>query len=130
MRFFRYAAASIFLITLSLQGFSQDISLTLSTYKTFALKINYAVIHIPESPRDTYSYASYSEKNKKGYRCSFLTLNNLAKAAESINDAAPLNCLYSHLVFLEHNILRRTVDFEKLSAENNGSVAVKLKATL
>ena len=67
---------------------------------------------------------SYSSDNKKNFRCSFLTLNNLARAAESINEPGneAFDCLHTLLVKSTRDISLIRGDFQALTGAASGSV--------
>jgi hypothetical protein len=65
----------------------------------------------------------YAIELKKNFRCSLLTLNNLARAAESINEHnnEALECVNSLLVKNEPSSEVKS-DFEAITAQANGAV--------
>ena len=66
----------------------------------------------------------YGIKLKKNFRCSFLTLSNLARAAECINeqDNEAFECLNSLLVKNEKALAGIDSEFEAITAQANGIV--------
>jgi hypothetical protein len=90
MKFLTYTAAVLLMSGLSFRGMAQQV--------IYSKEMK--VVKLPESQTEAFKQANpllFSE-SRRVYRCSFLTLNNLAKATESINDPDVFNCLYSLLV--------------------------------
>lgn len=120
----KYVVTGIFLLT----AFSFDLhaqsgnKLTLSAIR----EKSYASFILPAfQSRDELVLARTSfREQKKNFRCSFLTLNNLAKAAESIDDTQAFDCLYNLLVWHE-NLQIRTDLFENMVAEADSAVLIR-----
>jgi hypothetical protein len=112
MNFLTYTAVVLMVGGLSFRGMAQQV-IHNKEMKT---------IQIPESQTEAFMQVNprlFSE-SRKIYRCSFLTLNNLAKAAESINDPEVLNCLYSLLVFEDRqNQVLKNYLTQTLEKQNN-----------
>jgi hypothetical protein len=67
---------------------------------------------------------------KRNFRCSFLTLNNLARAAESINeqDNQAFECLNSLLVKNQLDFKSLESGFEAITAQASGTVRWRSEA--
>jgi hypothetical protein len=68
---------------------------------------------------------SYFDEQKRAFKCSFLTLDNLAKAAASINYSEVFECLNTQLVSRKKGISIKEKYFKKIEKEFNSIVAFR-----
>lgn len=123
----KYAVTGFFLLT----AFSFSFKLQAQSVKEQSLSDNkqntYASYVLPmfQSKEEVIGVMTSFRQERKNFRCSFLTLNNLAKAAESIDNTEAFDCLYNLLVLHQHNLDDRKNLFESLVAETQGTILLR-----
>jgi hypothetical protein len=129
MRILKFAAVVLLVIGISVQAFSQrnsDNNLSPLNLKNSYKRFFY--VYLPESQKAAAeSLLKFAVRTKRNFKCSFLTLNNLAMAAKS-TDMEALDCLHSLLVSNELNGTRSDY-FNQITAEANNSAILSLRDT-
>lgn len=80
--------------------------------------------HLSEDEQEAFRnlYQEYLVKQQPAFKCSYLILNNLARAAAAIHDAEAFECLNSLMVYRDNNIRLKLFYFEKIFNDINGNV--------
>ena len=83
------------------------------------LKIFRETLNLDEEKFDLFkeTYTKYQDDQKRAFRCSFLTLDNLAKIAGGLNQAEALECLNTLLVNSDEDRKTRDRYFEFIRRE-------------
>jgi hypothetical protein len=92
-------------------------------------KIEMAVAHLqalPKKDRDKFKdiYLDFLKEYKQSFKCSYLTLSNLAKAAAFIHSSDAFNCLNSLMVSRGQDLDIQEKYFERISKEVGGRAAL------
>ncbi|MBT1706442.1 hypothetical protein [Chryseosolibacter indicus] len=97
------------LLFLANAGFSQDNrDITTASGKERSKKL---ILQLPVAHMELGElYDKYLKGYKKAFRCSYLTLDNLSKAAFSIQKSSAFDCLDSHMAVLHNELLDRKPD--------------------
>jgi hypothetical protein len=117
MRLFCFTIGALLLSVISFQVQSQNL---IKKQHFAAHPVKCYPVFIPQSKKEVWLSIITEQK----FRCSFLTLSNLAKAAKSVDDNKPFDCLYTHLVYLQQELNIREKLFEQLAGK--GSIAFVL----
>jgi hypothetical protein len=131
MKIVRFAAVFFLVAGCFVQAFSQlNIkSGTLRPSEKNLKKIS-SYVYLPESKKAAAeAERKFADWEKRSFKCSFLTLNNLAMAAKSISDtdADALDCLHSLLVLNEYNAGFRSDLFRQITAVTSNSSPITLQ---
>jgi hypothetical protein len=129
MKIVRFAAVLFFVAGCFVQAFSQlNIkSGTLHPSEKDVKKISFYV-YLPESKKAAAeAERKFAGWEKRSFKCSFLTLNNLAMAARSVSDTDALDCLHSLLVLNEYNAGVRSDLFRQITTMASNSTAITLQ---
>jgi hypothetical protein len=130
MKIVRFAAVFFLVAGCFVQAFSQlNIkSSTLHPSEKNLKKISFYV-YLPESKKAAAeAERKFAGWEKRSFKCSFLTLNNLAMAARSISDTDALDCLHSLLVLNEYNAGVRSDYFRQITASASNSASIALRS--
>jgi hypothetical protein len=133
MKFSKYAAVVLLMSGLSFKVMAQQITTITNPHASLNHKpLEELKTLIPASQTEAFAQANpklFSE-SRKIFRCSFLTLNNLAKATEAINNPEVLNCLYSLLVSASADQRLRTSYFEAITGEKDNAISISLRTKI
>lgn len=119
MIIFRYAAATLCFSLFTFFGFSQNTqtkSDSDSPLNLKRIKVVEVIMRFPELKENNLweIYEQHLTKHKK-FRCSFLTLNNLARAAAIVNSNEAYDCINSMLVYQENDQTLKAIYFKEIT---------------